>query len=58
MHAFYVGIDMVQLLLKDFTIHGGIIFLDPKCVIVKRGVEEKPAVQDELFLAGLRKRMG
>lgn len=49
---------MVQLLLKDFTTHGGTIFLDPKCVVVKHGDEEKPAIQDELFLAGLQKRMG
>lgn len=58
MRTFYAGIEMVQLLLKGFTVYGGTIFLDPKCVVVKRGVEEKPAIQDELFLAGLRKRMG
>jgi hypothetical protein len=56
--VFYVGVGVVQLLLKDFTVYGGIIFLDPKCVVVKHGVEEKPAIQDELFLTSLRKRMG
>jgi hypothetical protein len=49
----------VQLLLKDFTVYGGTIFLNPKCVVVKGGrVEEKETLQDELFLAGLRARMG
>jgi hypothetical protein len=54
-----VGIGLAQLLLKDFTVHGGTIFLDPNCVVVKGSrVEEKAAIQDELFLTGLRKRMG
>ena len=47
------------MLLRDFTVYGGTIFLDPKCVVVKGGrVEEKAAIQDELFLIGLRTRMG
>jgi hypothetical protein len=55
----YVGIGLAQLLLKDFTVHGGTIFLDPNCAVVKGSrVEEKAAIQDELFLTGLRKRMG
>lgn len=47
------------MLLKGFTVYGGTIFLDPKSTVVKGGrVEEKAAIQDELFLAGLRIRMG
>ena len=47
------------MLLKDFRVYGGTIFLDPKCVVIKGGrVEEKAALQDELFLTGLRTRMG
>jgi hypothetical protein len=47
------------MLLRDFTVYGGTIFLDPRCVVVKGGrVEEKAAIQDELFLTGLRTRMG
>jgi hypothetical protein len=57
--AFYVGTDMMQMLLRDFRVYGGTIFLDPRCVVVKGGrVEEKAAIQDELFLSGLRSRMG
>lgn len=59
MRAFYVGTDMMQMLLRDFRVYGGTIFLDPRCVVVKGGrVEEKTAIQDELFLSGLRSRMG
>ena len=59
MRAFYVGDETVQVLLKDFKVYGGTIFLDPNCVVVKGGrVEEKAALQDELFLTGLRTRMG
>jgi len=47
------------MLLRDFTVYGGTIFLDPRCIVIKGGrVEEKAAIQDELFLAGLRTRMG
>lgn len=47
------------MLLRDFRVCGGTIFLDPKCTIIKGGrVEEKAFIQDELFLAGLRTRMG
>jgi len=47
------------MLLRDFTVYGGTIFLDPRCASVKGGrVEEKATIQDELFIAGLRTRMG
>lgn len=47
------------MLLRDFTVYGGTILLDPKCADVKGGrVEEKAVIQDELLLAGLRTRMG
>ena len=47
------------MVLKDLTVYGGTIFLDPRCAVIKGGrVEEKAAIQDELFLAGLRTRMG
>lgn len=59
MRAFYVGDETVQMLLRDFKVYGGTIFLEPKCVVVKGGrVEEKVVLQDELFLTGLRTRMG
>lgn len=46
-------------MLKGFTVYGGTIFLDPKCVVVKGGrVEEKAAIQDELFLTSLRRKLG
>ena len=47
------------MLLRDFAVYSGTIFLDPRCIVVKGGrVEEKVAIQDELFLTGLRTRMG
>jgi len=47
------------MLLRDFAVRGGTIFLDPRCAVVKGGrVEEKAVIQDELFLVSLRTRMG
>ena len=55
---FCVGDDILQILLKDFRVYGGVIFLDPKCVVIKGGcVEDMVTIQDELFLASLRRRM-